>query len=288
MSGKLLIVGCGDIGANTGRMLIRQGWQVCGLRRQGSAVPRPLQALEGDVTRPASLDVLAGLEFSHVLVTLTPGDFTAQAYRAVYCEGLANVLERLGAHPPARIVFASSTSVYHQNDGSWVDEASPTLPRSFSGQVMLEAERLLASCGIAATSVRFGGIYGPGRTRLIDRLKRGHIVASDYAAFSNRIHSADCAGALAHLLQADRNGQPLLPCYVAVDGHPAPLREVSEWLARACGLDITAMSEEPAPLRGGNKRCRNGALLASGYRLQYQDYRAGYAELLAGSGPVGA
>lgn len=281
MSGKLLIVGCGDVGNATGMLLARQGWQVYGLRRHSGAVPPPLQALQGDVTRPATLGALGNLDISHVLVTLTPGAFTDEAYRAVYRDGLVNVLKCLDGRPVSRIVFASSTSVYHQNDGSWVDEASPTAPRSFAGQVMLEAENLLANCGLASTTVRFGGIYGPGRTRLLDRVRQGSIVAADCAVYSNRIHSADCAGALAHLLRADCEGLPVAPRYVAVDCHPAPLREVCEWIAQACGLDLGSMREEPPPLRGGNKRCSNRALLASGFRFRYPDYRAGYAELLA-------
>lgn len=276
----ILIVGCGDVGTGAAELLTNSGHKVFGLRRNVNALPDFIEPIAADITDPSSLACLADMEFSQVLVATAAGEFSEQRYRSIYVDGLANVLQRLQARPPQRIILASSTSVYHQNDGSWVDEDSETSPAGFSGRLLLEAEQLLFACGIPGTVVRFGGIYGPGRERLINRLRQGHIVAAGAQQYSNRIHSADCAGVLAYLVAQQQNAAPLNDCYLAADSAPTPLREVCEWLAQAMGLDVSAMSEDAAPMRGGNKRCNNQRLLDSGYQLIYPDYKAGFGAAL--------
>src|SRR5256886_16983899 len=81
--------------------------------------------------------------------------------RAVYVDGLRNVLSRLRA--PRRFLYVSSTSVYGQRDGEEVDETSATEPVEESGRVVLEAESVLRSVCPEAVVLRFAGIYGPGR-----------------------------------------------------------------------------------------------------------------------------
>jgi nucleoside-diphosphate-sugar epimerase len=276
----ILIVGCGDVGQQAANLLADTGCEVFGLRRYVDGLTPPIKPIQADITNPASLTDLADMTFSQVLVTTAAGDYSEQRYRAVYVDGLANVLECLQPRPPRRVILTSSTSVYHQNDGGWVDEDSATAPTGFAGRLMLEAEALLLAAPIPATVVRFGGIYGPGRDRLLNRLRQGHIVPRGAGHYSNRIHSADCAAVLAHLVAAEQRGQALHRCYLAVDCAPTPLRQICEWLARAMDLDVAAMSEEPLPLRGGNKRCSNRRLLDSGYRFIYPDYRAGFGSLL--------
>lgn len=278
----ILIVGCGDVGTGAAELLADSGHKVFGLRRNVSALPDFIAPIAADITNPASLACLYELEFSQVLVATAAGEFSEQRYRSIYVDGLSNVLQCLQAHPPQRVILASSTSVYHQNDGSWVDEDSETSPTGFSGRLLLEAEQLLLACGIPGTVVRFGGIYGPGRERLINRLQQGHIVAAGAQQYSNRIHSADCAGVLAYLVAQQESGAPLSKCYLAVDSAPTPLREVCQWLAQAIGLDVSAMSEDASPMRGGNKRCSNQRLLESGYQFLYPDYKAGFKAVIQG------
>jgi nucleoside-diphosphate-sugar epimerase len=283
----VLIVGCGDIGLRTARLLHERGRQVVALRRKVDTLPAFVTPIAADITRPDTLAPLSDQSFSQVLITTAAGRFSQERYTAVYVDGLANVLERLQAQAPQRIILASSTSVYHQNDGSRVDENSATRPESFSGRLQLQAEVLLQKSALATTVVRFGGIYGPGRDRLLQRLRQGTIVPRSASQYSNRIHSADCAAVLLHLLSADWRGESLQRCYLAVDSAPTPLREVSEWLAQTMGLDVAAMVQDVAPRRGGNKYCSNQRLLDSGYRFIYPDYRRGFSALLAGvDGPV--
>ena len=103
--------------------------------------------------------------------------------------------------------FASSTSVYAQHQGEWVDETSPTESESFSGRCIRHGEQLLADYPWPAVAVRFGGIYGPGRTRLIDSVRDGSASRSPGAPiYTNRIHRDDCARVLEHLLDLPKEG----------------------------------------------------------------------------------
>jgi nucleoside-diphosphate-sugar epimerase len=277
---SVLIVGCGDVGIATARLLVERGYRVAGLRRNTGELPAFIEPLAADICNPASLAVLQQRHFSWVLVTTSAGGFSQELYRAVYVDGLRNVLQRLEMQMPKGLLLASSTSVYHQQDGSWVDETSATEPSSFAGRIQLEAEALTLASKIPSSVVRFAGIYGPGRERLLSRLRQGYIVASDSQNYSNRIHSRDCAGILAHLLAMRQGGVATESHYLAVDCAPTPLRAVCEWLASAIGLDPATLQEDATPMRGGNKRCSNRRLLQTGYRFVYPDYQSGFGSIL--------
>src|SRR4029077_5055024 len=138
--------------------------------------------------------------------------------------GLQRLLAALEASRVRRVFFTSSTAVYAQHDGQWVDEDSETAPTNFSGVRLLEAEALLRRCPLPSTVLRCSGIYGPGRTRLIDSVRQGTALASD--RFTNRIHRDDVAGAIAHLLRSESAPELLL----LNDDDPAPEREVLSFL----------------------------------------------------------
>jgi len=116
---------------------------------------------------------------------------------------------------PKLVIWVSSTSVYGNNQGDWVDEASPTHPISFSGKLLLEAEQQIQSLPCAHSIVRFSGIYGPGRTRILSQIKAGVGRAAKPEQWSNRIHSEDCAGVLAHLIERFAQNRPIEPLYTA-------------------------------------------------------------------------
>ena len=267
---RVLVAGCGYVGSELARRLAGDGHEVWGLRRTPAELPAGVAPLVADVTDAASLDLPADLDA--LVYAVSPGRRDEAAYRAAYVTGLDNVLGAAGAAVP-RVVFVSSTAVYGQDDGSVVDEDSPTEPTSFSGRILLEAEARAQAAG--GTVLRLAGIYGPGRTRLLDEVRAGTATYPPGDVHSNRIHRDDCAGALAHLLSLPSPD----PVYVGVDDDPAPRREVLTWLAER--PDAPAPREAPGGRsRGGDKRCSNARLRASGYGLAVPSYREGYAALL--------
>ncbi len=275
---RTLIAGCGDVGCALGTRLAAHGHEVWGLRRDVSALPPAIRPLAADLTQPATLrDLPSRLEW--VIYAAAAPARTDAAYRATYPDGLAHVISALHAtgQDISKLIFTSSTGVYGQDDGSWVDEASPTDPTSFTGSRMVDAENVLRNAPWPSTSVRFGGIYGPGRTRLLRRAQAGEPIARQPPRWTNRVHRDDCAGILEHLLTLDR----LAAHYVAVDDEPSKLGDVVDFLCDRAGWPrAPAPPHEDTHSGARGKRCRNRLLRASGYSFRFPTFRQGYAELI--------
>ena len=281
---RVLIAGCGDVGTALGLRLAAAGHEVWGLRRDPAGLPAALRPLAADLADPAGLAALPeGIQA--VAYTAAAGASTPAAYEAAYVHGLENLLAALASAgaPVARVLFTSSTAVYGQAGGEWVDETSPAEPPGFAGRLLLQAERLLQDGPFPAVAVRLGGIYGPGRTRLLRQLLAGEVRLPAAPLYTNRIHRDDCAGLLAHLLALDAPE----PLYLGVDHDPADLREVYRWLARKLGVPApraaapgAGEAAAAARQRAGSKRCSNARLLAAGYRFLYPTYKEGYRPLV--------
>jgi len=277
-SQKLLIIGCGDLGRRLAGELAPLGYSVAGLRRRPPEDSPELNYRAVDTAQAGALARVLGESFDVIVVTMTPGERGDEAYRRAYVQTCENLIAGLGKQKqtPRLILYVSSTGVYGQSQGEWVDENSPTEPPRASGQRLLEAEQVIAGSGYPHVIVRFSGIYGPGRRRFIDQVRMGR--ASLSARFTNRIHADDCAGVMAHLIERHRRGEPTENLYLASDDEPAPMAEVVNWLAMQLKVDQARF----APDSGGlGKRCSNRRLRQSGYQFRYPDYRAGYTALLA-------
>lgn len=281
---RLLIAGCGDVGTRLGLRLVEAGWTVHGLRRSVAALPAQILPVAGDLQADGCPPAWPVGELDYLVYCAAAGQHDEAGYRATYVEGLRRVLGWLAQHGqrPRRLLFVSSSSVYGQQDGQWIDERSPAEAQGFSGRIMREAEQQALAGGLPATVVRLAGIYGPGREWLLNQVRQGCRVSSEPPLYGNRIHVEDAAGLLAFLLQADAAGQALEDCYLGVDDAPAPLHEVLVWLREQLG--VSHWAEQATLRRTGSKRCSNARARALGWAPQYPSYREGYAALLAGRG----
>ncbi len=273
---NILIVGCGDIGSRLGVNLAADGHKVWGLKRNTATLSPQIHPLTGDLAHANTLN-LPQEPLDYVFYTAAAGSYSEAQYRIAYVDGVANLLTVLTAagQQPRRILLVSSTSVYAQQQGEWVDEDSPAEATGFSGRCIREGEALLWRGPYPATVIRFGGIYGPGRTRLIDSVRDGTARCVP-GVYSNRIHSQDCARALQHLMALDEPE----PLYLGVDDDPALLCDVLRWLAERLGVDAPPMAEQRddgEQRQRGNKRCRNARLRESGFEFIYPGYQQGYA-----------
>lgn len=277
MSERILLAGCGDLGERVAQRLRAHGDEVWALRRQPPVRGgHGIHWLRGDLTDPASLRELpAGI--TRLVYLPAPATRDKAAYRAIFVDGLRYLLDALDRRKLARVLFVSSSAVYGEHDGDWVDEATPTDPPGFNGAVLLEAEQWLAEQSLPSTVLRLAGLYGPGRLQLIERLRAGQLrVPRETPHWANRIHVDDAAAAVAHLLQL-KSPQPL---YLGVDDTPMPLDELYDFLAAL--IDAPLPAEGAAPTGVGSKRLRNTQLRASGWAPQWPDAREGYAALLDG------
>jgi len=287
---RILIAGCGDVGTALGMNLHEAGHEVWGLKRRPTDLPSAIQPLAADLADPATLTQLpAALDF--IVYCAAAAGFSEPQYEAAYVSGVHNLLNALreSGQQPRRLLFASSTSVYAQHQGEQVDEDSPAEADGFNGRCIRAGERLLWNSPWPAVAVRFGGIYGPGRTRLIDSVREGTATRPIGAPiYTNRIHRDDCARVLAHLIELPDPER----LYVAVDDEPAPLDAVLCWLAAQLGVSEPPLASR-SPLKPGaaasrdavarfraSKRCCNARLRASGFQFRYPSYREGYATLL--------
>ena len=273
---RVLVVGCGDLGARIAKQLTASGARFWGIRRNLSALPEAIEPIGLDLACATSLPDMA---FDYVVYSVSTDASTPEAYEQAYCKNLERFLtlaERL-SHKPKHLIFVSSSSVYGQCDGEWVNEQSPCEPQQFTGQIMLEAEAIARKGFIPATVVRLAGLYDPKRPWLIRQVEQGAWVAQEPHNFANRIHRDDAAGLISHLLMRHAKGLALEPTYIGVDNAPVNLYEVIEWLREARGVTHKA---QPLTRRAGSKRLSNKLARDSGWTLNYPSYKEGYAEAI--------
>ncbi len=287
-----LIVGCGYLGARVGSMLARRGDRVWGtVRSSGRAAQVASQGIDpvlADVLRPETLELLPPAE--RVLYCVGRDRAGGADMRTVYVEGLRNLLDRLPA-PVRRLVHASSTSVYGQSAGEWVDEDSPAEPVQEPGRVCLEAERVAGhwarAAGAALVVLRFSGLYGPDRVIRRALLLRGEPIPGDPTRFLNLVHIDDAAHAAVAALDAARPDS----VYLVSDDRPIERREYYALAARL--LDAPPPRYEPPALeRAGavrdaaNRRIANRRMHTGlGVDLRYSDITTGLPAALGWPDP---
>jgi len=285
---RVLIIGCGYVGLSLGRRLAGLGHQVFGLRRGAGEAARLAEAgvlpLQADITRPDTLPAITQ-PWDWVVNCVSSSGGGVEEYRGIYCTGAENLCGWLGGAPPHRLVYTSSTGVYGQNDGTWVDEQSPTEPSAETGRVLLEAEQIWLSAArekrLPAIILRVAGIYGPERGYWLRRFQSGEArLEGDGGRFLNMIHREDAAGAV---IAALAGGQPGA-IYNAVDDEPVSQRTLFEWLAKRYHRPLPpTVPEEEAGLRKRgvtSKRISNARLRRElGWNLLYPTFRDGFESL---------
>ena len=273
----VLIAGAGYVGLELAGILRAAGHRVTGLRRTPPVEDHGIAWVAADATRPETLADLPD-DLDAAVSLLAPAGRGETAYRETFATGTGNLLTAL-AKRPLPFLFVSSTGVYGQSRGEWVDEDTPPAPTTATGRVLLDAEDAVLAARPDAVVVRFSGIYGPGRTWLVDRVRAGYPVQSVPSSFTNRIHRDDCGRVLAYLLTLRLTGQDLPPRILASDDDPAPLADVAAWIAEllGCPRPPDAPRDPEASL---NKRCRNERLKGLGYTFLFPSYREGYEDML--------
>jgi nucleoside-diphosphate-sugar epimerase len=272
---RVLIAGCGYVGTATADLFQAAGWEVEGWTRspesvaQLAAKPYAVQAI--DIANRSAVQEAAS-PFDVVIHCASSGGGGTESYHRVYLEGANNLLAGL---QPRRFIYTSSTSVYAQTKGEWVDEESATEPVHETGKILRKAEEFVRQNG--GLVARLAGIYGPGRSALLRKFLSGEArLENGGRRYQNQAHRDDIAAALFHLATLPRE-----TAIVNVsDNEPLTQRECYEWLAAKLDRPVPPAAERMVPRKRGtsNKRVTNQKLRALGWVPRFPDFRVGMEE----------
>lgn len=280
-----LMIGFGDIAKRVARQLVNDDHQLTGMCRhpeQKNDVDNGVKLVAGDAANEQDLfKVLQSQHFDVIIITLTPaevdaGKYSAEGYRQGYvvpCRHLQQVIQQLAYSP--YVIYVSSTGVYGQENGEWVDETSTTEPVGDFGKMLLQAENLIRDLPVPSTVVRCSGIYGAGRDYMLHQLRQGLVTLRE--TWTNRVHQDDVARFIAFLVEQPEQRADL---YLLSDDEPVMQYEIYQWLARQLDVEVSS-SVKPGPGPRGSKRCNNARVRSTGFAFHYPTYRDGYKTILS-------
>ena len=282
---RVSIVGCGYVGLPLGGALAGLGHEVHGVRRRTNThaamedagiMPHAI-----DIIRREQLDNLPG-PFEWIINTVSSGRGGEEAFHGIYVLGTQNLIDWFADSPPPKYLFTSSTGVYGQTDGSWVDEDSLTEPSGETGQTLLEAESLALSIG--GIVLRVSGIYGPDRGHLYRQFLKGEaVITGNPNRWMNMVHRDDVIGYILAAMETADPGTVLN----ATDNEPVTQQDFSQWLADQ--LDRPLPPQKPDVI--SHKRAQTNKRVANSYAREilswtpkYPTWREGYAKLMESEG----
>lgn len=259
ISANTIVLGSGFLGAQ-----LKKDFNTLGVSRSGKdGIKADLCSANDYISLPKDKNI--------IVFAASPDSSSVESYQKVYIEALslslayARKLNKLH-----KFILISSTGVYGQTNGEYVEENSPCLPNRENAKVIIQAEKLLAESKLPYAIIRFAGIYGPGRNRMIEKAKLGELDL-ETCTYSNRIHVEDCSRVVSHVAQGYEN------IYIGVDDSPCDTREVVLWIRKELGL------ENNFKLKNTNtkgKRCLNLRLIAEDFKFKYPSFKEGYADML--------
>lgn len=265
---KILVCSAGYVGSRVVEQFLQAGHEVEVLRKSNVA-------MEGVKTHSIDMrEQRADLgSFDLVFLCLSAGDFSEAGYRKTYIDAYRNI-PSIDLASLKKIIMVSSTSVYSQNEAELVSEEDARAS-SFSGRVLLEAEKILQTYAKELCVLRLSGIYGPGRTRILKSVKdKTASYETGVSAFTNRIHIDDIIGFSSFVLK-----EGLCGTYNVSDSHPARKNELLAHLAGLYNVQLETAEAKPS-LRSTNKKVSNKKMLETGYKLKYPSFVEAYGDLI--------
>ena len=282
---RVLIVGCGYVGLPLGGALAGLGHEVHGVRRRTNThaamedagiVPHAI-----DITRREQLDNLPG-PFEWIINTVSSGRGGEEAFHGIYVLGTQNLIDGFAGSPPQKYLFTSSTGVYGQTDGSWVDEDICAEPSGNTGRILLEAEALVLS--IDGIILRLSGIYGPNRGHLYRQFLKGEaVMTGNPNRWMNMIHLDDVIGSILAAMETAGPGTVLN----ATDNEPVTQQDFFQWLADQLDRPLPSRKPDVTPHKRAqtNKRVSNSrAHEMLSWTPKHPTWREGYAKLMESEG----
>lgn len=279
---NLLIIGQGDIGLPVTNQLATEGLSVTGLARSTRAHYNLADKAKFMQADALSLTCEQLQDFTRIAIIVTPDEYSTSGYNASYlaiCEHLASLAGELPKLE--RIIFISSTGVYGQDSGEWIDEHTPPIePERGASKVILQAEQALQQgFDDKAVIIRPSGIYGRERLMRLRKARESHKEAIAAEHWSNRIMDQDLMTIICKVLTLDsadtEQAKLLKPLYIATDYRPVTTLELDAWLSKQLGTTPAKIDNDKSLATG--KRLHSNIPLTW---LDYPDWQSGYHDIL--------
>lgn len=290
---RILLIGCGFLGKAAADLLLAARLRITVVVHSPESAqklalsffeqgidPQEAEVLCADIGEPGALAEVVGArraEFAAWLHCASSGGGGPEAYARVYAQGVKNLRQLF---PGVQGVFVSSTSVYGQTDGSWVQETAPTEPNRETSRILLEAERETLAGG--GSVLRLAGLYGPGRSVLLRKFLSGQArLEAGGERWINQIHRDDAARAAFLLLQPEVPVQGEI--FNAADDSPLQQRALYAGMAQRLCKQLPPEGEPDYGRKRGwtNKRVNNAKLRGIGWLPKFPDYFADWSRLLS-------
>lgn len=285
----VLFAGFGDLGSVAGRQLADAGLRVIALKRTPAEVGAGIELHTVDLAAPFTLPPALGARPDAVVIAVSPQAHDRAGYEATYIGAVRHTLAAVRATGamPRLLLFVSSTGVWPESGDLWLSEDTPARPDSWNGEIMLRAEQLVLDSGLPATTLRLGGIYGPGRYMLVRKAQAILDGRTPWPApaWTNRIHRDDAARMIAFLINRALGGVALDRVYTGVDNEPALNVDVLRFILREMQAravdDIDLDDVSAANVATGGKRIGNARIRTLGFQFRFPDFRSGYRDVLS-------
>jgi nucleoside-diphosphate-sugar epimerase len=277
----LLSLGHGYSAQALAALLLPQGWRIIGTTRSAAKADK-LRASGIEPLIWPGTDLTDALhEATHLLTSISPDEQGDPVLAAHAAQIAAAKLDWVG--------YLSTTGVYGDHQGGWVDEDTPLAASTKRGQQRVLAESQWQALDLPLHIFRLAGIYGPGRgpfAKVRDGTARR--ILKPNQVFS-RIHADDIAQTVAASIARPNPGR----CYNLCDDDPAPPQDVIAYAAELLGRPIPPAENwqdaEMTPMARSfyaeSKRVRNDRIKSElGVQLIHPDYRSGLRSLLAQEG----
>ena len=267
---NIAVIGCGYIGSAAAAIWTKQRHHVTATTRTPERLSELAKVSQKSlIIRGNDEDEFVPLIANNEVILVTIAADSSEHYESAYLN-TAKIFRHLALemNMPRILIYTSSTSVYGDHHGLWVDEASELRPANSAAKILIDAENTYLSLdklGWSVSILRFAEIYGPGR-ELSKRVKQleGHVLPGSGDHYTNMVHQQDCAAAIDYILQHKLEGI----FNIADDEHPSR-HELYYMVSKKFRLPHVAWDPTLTGLHTGNKRVSNHKIKAQGFTFSH-------------------
>ncbi len=267
---NIAIIGCGYVGSEASAIWSKKGYHVTATTRH----PERLEELsrvaqKGLILKGNDEDELIPLIANNDILIITIAADSPEHYESAYLN-TAQIFRHLALEMdlPRHLIYTSSTSIYGDHHGLWVDESSDLHGKGEQAKILIEAEKAylsLQELGWHVCILRFAEIYGPGR-ELSKRVEQmiGHTLPGTGEHYTNMIHRQDCSSAIDYALRHHLEG-----VFNAADDEHPTRKELYDLISHKFKMPRVKWDPTLIGLHSGNKRVSNHKIKSEGFAFRH-------------------